>query len=58
MIILQNGGSIMRKFEVVYAEVIEAEDFFDAVDKAKKEGVEVLSVSEAPEEAYDDYVFD
>ena len=33
-----------KKFEVVYAEFIEAEDFFDAVDKAKKEGREVLSV--------------
>ena len=47
-----------KKFEVVYAEFIEAEDFFDAVDKAKKEGREVLSVSEAPEELDDDYVFD
>ena len=50
---------MMKKFEVVYAEFIEAEDFFDAVDKAKKEGREVLSVSEAPEEELDDeYVFD
>ena len=48
-----------KKFEVVYAEFIEAEDFFDAVDKAKKEGREVLSVSEAPEEEIDDeYVLD
>ena len=47
-----------RKFEVVYVEVIEAEDFFDAVDKAKLKGHEVLSVSEAPEELDDDYVFD
>ena len=46
-----------KNFEIVYAEIIEAEDFFDAVDKAKKDGREVLSVSEAPEEV-DDYVFD
>ena len=44
-------------FEVVYAEMIEAEDFFDAVERAKKEGREIISVSEAPEEL-DDYVFD
>ena len=48
---------MMKNFEIVYAEIIEAEDFFDAVDKAKKEGREVLSVSEAPEEV-DDYVLD
>ena len=48
---------MLKNFEIVYAEIIEAEDFFDAVDKAKKEGREVLSVSEAPEEV-DDYVFD
>ena len=47
-----------RKFEVVYAEFIEADDFFDAVDKAKSEGREVLSVSEAPEEIDDEYVYD
>lgn len=43
-----------RKFEVVYAEFIEAEDFFDAVEKAKRKGREVLSVSEAPEDEIDD----
>ena len=48
---------MMRMFEVVYAEMIEAEDFFDAVERAKKEGREIISVSEAPEEL-DDYVFD
>ena len=55
-----HGGNVMytRKFEVVYAEIIEAEDFFDAVDKAKVEGREVISVSEMPEELDDDYVFD
>lgn len=47
-----------RNFEVVYAEIIEAEDFFDAVEKAKQTGREVISVSEAPEEIDDDYVFD
>lgn len=49
---------MMKKFEVVYAEFIEAEDFFDAVDKATKEGREILSISEAPEEIDDEYVFD
>ena len=47
----------MRLFEVIYAEVIEAEDFFDAVEKSKKTGREVISVSEAPVEEDDD-VFD
>ena len=36
--------------------IIEAEDFFDAVDKAKREDAEILSVSEAPIE--DEDVFD
>lgn len=49
---------MIRKFEVVYAEFIEAEDFFDAVEKAKKIGREILSVSEAPEELDEEYVFD
>lgn len=50
---------MMKKFEVVYAEFIEADDFFDAVDKAKKDDREILSVSEAPEEEIDDeYVLD
>lgn len=49
---------MMRKFEIVYAEFIEAEDFFDAVERAKKEGREILSVSEAPEEIDDEDVFD
>jgi len=47
----------MRLFEVIYAEVIEAEDFFDAVEKSKKIGREVISVSEAPVDEDDD-VFD
>lgn len=47
-----------RNFEVVYAEIIEAEDFFDAVEKAKVEGREIISVSEVPEELDDEYVFD
>lgn len=47
----------MRFFEVIYAETIEADDFFDAVEKAKKIGREVISVSEVPLEDDDD-VFD
>ena len=43
----------MRDFEVIYAKVIEAEDFFDAVEKAKQEDAEILSVSEAPVEEED-----
>lgn len=46
----------MREFEVIYARIIEAEDFFDAVEKAKREDAEILSVSEAPIEEED--VFD
>ena len=47
-----------RRFEIVYAKIIEAEDFFDAVDKAKKEKNEIISVSEAPEDIEENYVFD
>lgn len=46
----------MREFEVIYAKIIEAEDFFDAVEKAKQEDAEILSVSEAPID--DEDVFD
>lgn len=46
----------MSLFEVIYAEKIEAEDFFDAVEKAKVNGIEVLSVSQISEE--EDDVFD
>lgn len=46
----------MGLFEVIYAEKIEAEDFFDAVEKAKVNGIEVLSVSQVSEE--EDDVFD
>lgn len=46
----------MIPFEVIYSEFVEAEDFFDAVEKAKKEGRTILSVSEAPIEEED--VFD
>lgn len=46
----------MREFEVIYAEIIEAEDFFDAVEKLKKDGREIISCSERPQE--EDDVFD
>lgn len=53
------GGTIkMRFFEVIYAEIVEAEDFFDAVEKSKKIGREIISISEAPLEEDDDDVFD
>lgn len=45
----------MKEFEVIYAEIVEAEDFFDAVEMLKKDGREILSVSEAPVE--EDNVF-
>lgn len=48
----------MRFFEVIYAEIVEAEDFFDAVEKSKKIGREIISISEAPLEEDDDDVFD
>lgn len=48
---------IMSEFEIIYCKIIEAEDFFDAVEKAKNEEAEILSVSEVPTEADDD-VFD
>lgn len=44
----------MEDFEIVYAKVIQAESFFDAVELAKNEGVEVLTVSRIPPEVYED----
>ncbi len=43
----------MEEYEIVYAKIIEAEDFFDAVDKAKCENVEILTVSRLPPEIDD-----
>lgn len=43
----------MRDFEVIYAKIIQAEDFFDAVEKAKNEDSEILTVSEVPPEEDD-----
>ena len=48
MMINHGGLRDMREFEVIYAKMIEAEDFFDAVERAKQEDAEILSVSEAP----------
>ena len=45
----------MEEFEIVYAKVIEANDFFDAVEKAMNEGAEVLTVSRVPVEVDDVY---
>lgn len=53
---MNHGGFKMRDFEVIYAKVIEAEDFFDAVEKAKQEDAEILSVAEAPVEEEDVFV--
>ena len=46
---------IMGLFEVVYAKKIEAEDFFDAVEKSKSEDVEILSVSNISSDDEDVY---
>lgn len=48
----------MTQFEVIYLECVEADDFFDAVEKAKKIGRTILSVSEAPIEDDDDVLYD
>lgn len=53
---INHGADIMREFEVIYAEVIQAEDFFDAVEKLNEEGRVVLSCSELP--AKEEDVFD
>ena len=48
---MKNRGEMtMKKFEVVYVETVEADDFFDAVDKLKNDEREILSVSEAPDD--------
>lgn len=44
----EHGADIMREFEVIYAEIVQAEDFFDAVEKLNEEGKTVLSCSEVP----------
>ena len=36
----------MGIYEVIYAEKVEAEDFFDAVEQLKAEDREILSVSQ------------
>lgn len=47
----------MAKFEIIFSDIVEADDFFDAVDIArKKNNVEILTVSALSEE--DDYVFE
>ena len=43
----------MEEFEVVFAKIIEAEDFFDAIERVKNEDVEVLTVSKLPPEVED-----
>lgn len=45
----------MAEFEVVFAKIIEAEDFFDAVDKVKSVDATILNVSALPEEEEDVY---
>ena len=48
----------MPEFEIIFAEKVIAEDFFDAVEIAqKKQGVEILTVSAIPPEVDED-VFD
>lgn len=45
----------MEDFEIVYAKVIQAEDFFDAIEKSQKDGIEILTVSKVPPEIEDVY---
>jgi len=47
------SGDNMKEFEVIYAEIVEAEDFFDAIEKIQRDGREVLSCSEALREEED-----
>lgn len=47
---INHGGITMKNFEVVYVETVEANDFFDAVDKLKNDEREIISVSEAPDD--------
>lgn len=47
----------MAKFEIIFSDIVEADDFFDAVDMAKqKNQFEILSVSAISED--DEYVFE
>lgn len=55
---MKNHGEIdMQEFEVIYAKRVMAEDFFDAVEISKAEGVEVLSVSSVPIEDDEDVLY-
>lgn len=40
----------MDDYEVVYAKIIKAKDFFDAMEKAQEEDNEILTVSKLPPE--------
>lgn len=47
----------MAKFEIIFSDIVEADDFFDAVEKAQEMNkYVVLSVSALSED--DDYVFE
>lgn len=46
----------METYEIIYAKQVEADNFFDAVEKAKEEGLEVLSVLTVSSE--NEYVYD
>ena len=45
----------MEDYEVVYEKIIKAESFFDAVERAKVDDVEILTVSRIPPEIDDVY---
>lgn len=45
----------MAEFEVIFAKVLEADDFFDAVEKVKNVDATILNVSVLPEEEEDVY---
>ena len=45
-----HGGINMSKFEVIYSKIIDANDFFDAIEKAEKEDAKLLTVSSLDDE--------
>lgn len=53
---MKHHGEIdMSDFEIVFSKIIQADDFFDAVDAAKElENSEILTVSLIPPEVDDD----
>lgn len=52
---IHRGEINMSNFEIVFAKTIAADDFFEAVDKAKElQDCEILTVTSIPPEVDDD----